>query len=211
VPTACSCNNRQTSGCSRSRNAAVWKSSETFLPSASDNAEGPHSLLPPHRFPVCRNAVHRVLHNTRCHKLERHPSNTAWLAALAPSKPARLPRFVPQPQPSSARSEWPDPPRLGDRLCFFLANESVQFIQFCRSRLVWHGGRRQARSVGLDPIDYTLWINLQDPSNGVVAVTFYIHANGQQPCCWRIAIRFGLRCVDRLTLITTILLAAGWI
>ena len=120
-----------------------------------------------------------MLHNTRCHRRERRPSNTASLVALAPGKLATLLRFVREPHPNSIHNEWLDPPLLEGRLRFFLANEGVQLIQFCRSGLVRQGSRRQAGSVRLDPVDHALRIDLQNPSDGVVAVSFHIHPDGK--------------------------------
>jgi len=105
LPTACGCNNRQTSGDYRSRIAIVLKNSAIFWPSVSGNGASPHSQLPPHRSHAYRIVVRRVHHNTRCCRLEKHPSNTAWLVALVPGKLATLLRFVREPPPSSIHSE----------------------------------------------------------------------------------------------------------
>lgn len=63
--------------------------------------------------------------------------------------------------------------------------------------------------VVLHPIDHALGIDLQNPSPGMGAVAFNLHANGQQPCFLRMAIRFRFRWVDCLALITPIRLASG--
>ena len=141
-PTACGCSNRRTNASFRSRNGAVWKSNEIFWRGVWGNGASRHSPLPRCKSPSCLGVVHRVLHNTRCHRRQRHLSNIAWLAELGPGRLARLLRFVLLPHPSWEHNEWLGRPPLAGKLRFFLAYEGVKFIQFCGSGFIWHWGSR---------------------------------------------------------------------
>ena len=118
-------------------------------------------------------------HNTKYRRLEKRHYNIVWLVASVLDRLAGQRKFVQEPHPNLARSESLDPPPSKRRLRFFLAHKGEQLIQFRRFGFVWNRSRGQFGGVGFDPVDHTLRIDLQDPSNTVITVAFHIHANGK--------------------------------
>ena len=147
-------------------------------PSVSDSDANRHWQPPPNKSLVCRSAFRRALHSTKCHRRERHRYNSVWLVEHAPSRLVRLRKSFQSPHPNSKRNEYPGRRWSRRRFRFFLAHKGVKFIQLSLPHLGWQGSRWQLRSVALNPICHTLWVDLQNSGYRAIATAFHIHSDG---------------------------------